>query len=171
MADDYLDTFLDVHSKAGDNETIDDLPSWVDQNNASYSAYRVINELKAAKLRYIHGHSKKTDYTKKSHYSISKAEVAKRIGKTAQSIFHASAYSSDLSSYFDKVNNNLLEAKNKKLERKPHGLQHLSKEELKSKTRNASEELTIIKQSNCEELYTRLLNDMTLDVKRTLGLC
>ncbi|MDP5134772.1 hypothetical protein ORJ04_02290 [Rheinheimera baltica] len=170
MVDEYLIQFLGENFANSNGDAAEKLPLWVDKNNASYSAYNAINEIKQAKFRFIHGHSKERDYNKKSNFLVSKAEVATRIGKTPQSIFHASAYSAHLSTYFDEVNETLLAAKNKKIEKKAHGLQHLTKEELKTKTKTAVEELTAIKQYNCEELYARLLGNMPLDVKRKFGL-
>lgn len=170
MADDYLNRFLGDKITKDYIETSEVLPSWVDKSNASFPAYKMIHTLKQEKFRFIQGHGKKTDYNKKSNYEINKAEVAKKIDKTAQSIFHASSYSSELRRCLDDVNEKLAKAKDKKLERKAHGLQHLSKEELKSKTRSSTEELKLIKQSNCEKLYARLLSNMPLDVKRKLGL-
>lgn len=170
MVDDYLDKFLGENFVNSSEDASETLPPWIDKNNASYSAYKAIDEIKQAKLRFIHGHSKESDYVKKSNFLMSKAEVATRIGKTPQSIFHASAYSPHLSAYLNEVNEMLVAAKNKKIEKKAHGLQHLTKEELKTKTKTAAEELNAIKQHNCEELYARLLSNMPLDIKRKLGL-
>lgn len=170
MIDDYLGKFLGEDFAKGSEDAAETLPPWVDKGNASYSAYKAIHEIKQAKLRYIHGHSKESDYVKKSNFLVSKAEVATKIGKTPQSIFHSSAYSTYLSAYLDGINETLVVAKNKKIEKKAHGLQHLTKEELKTKTKTTAEELTAIKQHNCEELYDRLLSNMPLDIKRKLGL-
>jgi hypothetical protein len=54
--------------------------------------------------------------------------VAREIGKNAQSIFHASGYSPQLREYLDEVNESLQKAMKKKVERKAHELQHLSKD-------------------------------------------
>lgn len=169
MSEEYFDKYLSDVPVINLNDTQQSLPAWVDKRNSSYSAFEAIYILKQVKYRYIQGHTKKSDYIKKSKFLISKAEVAKQICKTAQSIFRASSYSLELREYLDEVNESLIKAKDKKIERKAHGLQHLSKAELKTKTRSASEELKLIKQTNCENLYTKLLESIPLDVKRRLG--
>ncbi len=170
MVDDYLAKFLGENFVNNSESASEIIPPWVNKNNASYSAYTAINDIKQEKLRFVHGHSEESDYDKKANFLLSKVEVATRIGKSPQSIFRGTSYSVDLRKYFNNVNKLLLAAKNKKTEKKAHGLQHLTKEELKTKTKTAGEELTAIKQHNCEELYARLLSNMPLDVKRKLGL-
>lgn len=170
MSEEYFDKFLNDVPDIDLSEPQESLPAWVDKRNSSYAAFMAIAMLKQAKYRYIQGHTKKSDYKNKGQYFISKADVAKKIGKNAQPIFRDSSYSTQLREYLDGVNDTLLKAKNKKIERKAHGLQHLSKVELKTKTRSASEELKLIKQTNCEDLYTKLLENIPLDVKRRLGL-
>lgn len=170
MTDKYFEEFLDEEPLTDEIIPSNELPDWVSAKNSSLIAYQAINTLKKNKARYINGHNKKREFKKKLLYQISKVEVADKINKTPQSIFRMASYSEELVNYFDNANNVLNDKVKGKIERKKHGIQHQSKDELKSRTRNLSEELNNLKKENCEELYRRLLSNMPLDLKKNLGL-
>lgn len=169
MTDEYFEQFLGDETPAGEDHRSNKVPAWVSDGNSSRAAYDAIAYLKKKKLRYIKGHNKK-DFTKKLLYQVSKVEVAEAISRTPQSIFRTASYSIDLLDFFNAVNKDLEKKVRAKSERKKHGLQHMSKEQLKTKTRGLSQDLQDAKKSNCEELYGLLLSNMPLDIKKKLGL-
>ena len=75
-----------------------------------------------------------------------------------------------LSEYYDDVNDKLEEKKELKINKPKHGLQHLSKDEIKKKAQKQEKDLVKLQKNNCEELYARLLSNMPLDIKKNLGL-
>ncbi|MGB0936238.1 MAG: hypothetical protein ACPGTQ_02205 [Colwellia sp.] len=170
MADDYLKEFLGEDSPL--NKPVEDKnrPSWAVEGETSGKAYDAINKFKTAKLRYINTHSDEKDFKNKFSYKISKTEVAKEIGKNPQPIFNDVSYSVKLSEYYDDVNDKLEEKKELKINKPKHGLQHLSKDEIKKKAQKQEKDLVKLQKNNCEELYARLLSNMPLDIKKNLGL-
>jgi len=170
MEDDYLEEFLGEDSPLNKPVGNEDRPSWAVDGETSGKAYDAIIKFEKAKLRYINGHSDKKDFKNKFSYKISKAEVAKEIGKKPQPIFKGVSYSVKLSEYFDDVNDKLEEKKELKINKPKHGLQHLSKDEIKKKAQKQEKDLVKFQKNNCEELYARLLSNMPLDIKKNLGL-
>ncbi len=170
MTDDYLKEFLGEDSSLNKPVEGEKRPSWAIDGETSGKAYDAIIKFKKAKLRYINGHSHEKDFKSKFSYKISKAEVAKEIGKKPQPIFKGVSYSVKLSEYFDDVNDKLEEKKELKINKPKHGLQHLSKDEIKKKAQKQEKDLVKFQKNNCEELYERLLSNMPLDIKKNLGL-
>jgi len=170
MEDDYLNEFLGEDRPL--NKPVEDKnrPSWAVEGETSGKAYDAIVEFRKAKLRYINGHSDQKDFKDKFSYKISKAEVAKEIGKNPQPIFKGVSYSVELSKYYDDVNDKLEEKKELKINKPKHGLQHRSKEELRKKAQKQEKDLVKLQKDNCEELYERLLSNMPFDIKNNLGL-
>jgi len=170
MADDYLKEFLGEDSPLNKPVDGEKRPSWAIDGETSGKAYDAIIKFKKAKLRYINGHSDENDFISKFSYKISKAEVAKEIGKNPQPIFNDVSYSVKLSDYYDEVNDKLEKKKEFKINKPKHGLQHLSKDEIKKKAQKQGKDLVKLQKDNCEELYGRLLSNMPLDIKKNLGL-
>jgi hypothetical protein len=170
MVDDYLNEFLGEDSPL--NKPVEDekRPIWAIIGETSGKAYDVIVKFRKAKLRYINGHSNDKDFKNKFSYKISKAEVAKEIGKKPQPIFNDVSYSVALSNYYDAVNVKLEEKKELKINKPKHGLQHRSKEELRKKAQKQEKDLVKLQKDNCEKLYERLLSNMPFDIKNALGL-
>ncbi len=171
MSDDYYNDFLEGEDlNPAEDHKVDKGLEWINLHPTAREAYQAINDLKKVKLRYINGHSSEKSYTTKSPWTISKAEVARRVGKSSQPLFNSNTYSDGLLTYFDKTNEALYKAKNKKLNKPKKGLQHKSKDELKESTKKLTKENKQLLQNTCEELYEKMLNELPLDVKRKLGL-
>jgi hypothetical protein len=170
MVDDYLKEFLGEDSPLIKPVEDEKRPSWAVDGETSGKAYDAIIKFKKAKLRYINGHSDEKDFKNKFSYKISKAEVAEEIGKNPQPIFKGVSYSVGLLKYYNGVNEKLEEKKELKINKPKHGLQHLSKDEIKKKAQKQEKDLVKLQKDNCEELYERLLSNMPLDIKDALGL-
>ncbi|MCH2038777.1 MAG: hypothetical protein MK137_09325 [Rickettsiales bacterium] len=172
MSNDYYDNFLageDLNTEQEDNK-VDKGLEWINLHLTAKEAYQAINDLKKVKLRYISGHSSEKSYKTKSPWTISKAEVARRVGKSSQPLFNSNTFSKGLLGYFNETNKALLNAKTKKLTKANKGMQHKTKEELKESTIKLTKENKLLLQNTCEELYEKLLSELPLDVKRKLGL-
>jgi hypothetical protein len=172
MSNDYYDNFLadeDLNPEPEDNK-VDKGLEWINFHPTAKEAYQAINDLKKVKLRYISGHSSEKGYTTKSPWTISKAEVARRIDTSPQPLFNSNTFSKGLLDYFNDANEGLLKAKTKKLTKAKKGVQHKTKEELKESTLKLTKENKQLLQNTCENLYEKLLSELPLDVKRQLGL-
>lgn len=170
MVDDYLKEFLGEDSPLNKSVDDKDRPRWAVDGETSGKAFDAIVKFEKAKLRYINGHSDEKDFKKKFSYKISKAEIAEEIGKNPQPLFKGVSYSVALLKYYDDVNDKLENKKELKINKPKHGLQHLSKDEIKKKAQKQEKDLVKFQKNNCEELYARLLSNMPLDIKKNLGL-
>jgi len=171
MTNNYYDDFLEDESLTPESKEsdIDKGLEWVNLHTTAKEAFEAINSLKKAKIRYINGHPNKKSYETKSSWTISKAEVARRVDKSAQPLFNSNTYSKGVTKYFNDVNQSLLQAKEERLKKTNKGYQHKSKEELKARTIKLTKENEQLLQKNCEELFEKMLNELPLDVKRKLG--
>lgn len=172
MSNNYYDDFLlEEESVQGPESTeVDKELEWIKLHPTAEEAYKAINNLKDEKLRYIKGHPDKDSYIYKKYWTISKAEVARRVGKGSQPMFNSNNYSVGLKKYFNDINEKLHAAKENRINKPNKGYQHKTKEELKNSTIKLTNENKKLLQNTCEELYGRLLNDIPLDIKRKLGL-
>ncbi|WP_289083612.1 hypothetical protein [uncultured Spongiibacter sp.] len=164
--DSYLAQFIDAQHP----EDIEALPKWVSSKNSSLKSYQVICELKKYKDRYIRSHGNKTDYTLRSSYQITKAEVAKIVGVNPQPLFNSNSYSRDLTNYFDSVNKALEDKKIKRLAKKQGGLKQKQKAELIKQIQDDRKRNADAMEKTVDELFQKTLDSMSLDVKRKLGL-
>jgi flagellar hook-basal body complex protein FliE len=172
MSNNYYGDFL-LEEESGQGTAITEVDKeleWIKLHPTAEEAYEAINNLKEEKLRYIRGHPNKSSYKVQKYWTISKAEVGRRIGKESQPLFNSNTFSEKLTKYFDKVNDDLHKSKESRLNKPKKGYQHKTKEELKNSTIELTNENKKLLQNTCEELYGRLLNDIPLDVKRKLGL-
>ncbi|MCE0494650.1 hypothetical protein [Vibrio salinus] len=145
-------------------------PEWVSFHPTAKKAYEAINELKNIKLRYIKGHTKKTHFSKKSLWCITKSEVANRLEVKPQPLFNSNTFSLGLAKYYDEVVQYLKLEVDKQLSKKKKGLQHRTKSELKESTIDLNSRLDNLQKANCEYLFQQLLDGIPLDIKRKLGL-
>ncbi|GAA5142631.1 MULTISPECIES: hypothetical protein [Thalassotalea] len=172
MSINYYDDFLLEEERIQEPKGIEvdkDL-TWILLHPTAKEAYTAINNLKMEKLRFISGHPDKGSYKYKKYWTISKVEVARRVGKKPQPLFNSNTYSAGLITYFNGVNSKLHKAKYDRINKPNKGYQHKTKEELKASTVKLTKENKKLLQNTCEELYGRMLNDIPLDVKRKLGL-
>lgn len=171
MSGNYYEQFLggENPTKLELNAGLDEL-GWVEFHATAKKAFDTVNELKKVKLRYIKGHTKKAHFQKKYLWMISKAEVAKMVGVKPQPLFNSNSFSKGLSKYFDETVIYLEKEVEKQTCKEKNGLQHRSKSELKESTKTLSQELDKLQETNCEQLFQTLLDNIPLDIKRKLGL-
>lgn len=172
MSNDYLKDFLqdDKNNPEPEKTKVKKDLEWINLHPTAEEAFNAIKTLKKEKLRYISGHPSKGSYKTKKPWSISKVEVGRKIGKESQPLFNSNTFSEGLLGYFDQVNIDLHKAKDERLKKRNKGYQHKSKEELKANTIQLTKENKLLIQNTCEELYERMLNELSLDVKHQLGL-
>lgn len=166
---DYLDEFLNEDAlKESAAQPV--RPNWVSDSNSSGAAYQAIQSLYQQKLRYIHQHSKKTDFIKKSTYEISKSEVARVVGVKMQAIFHSVNYASALQKELTDKNDKLLKSKESKQASRYAGEKGKTKDELIQKVRELKARDKLISKTTTDEVLELTLQRLPLDVKRNLKL-
>lgn len=171
MSNSYYDDFLiEENDQQPESTEVGKKLEWVKLHPTAEEAYNAINNIRDEKLRYIRGHPDRASYKYKKYWTISKAEVARRVGKESQPLFNSNKYSVGLKNYFNDVNEKLHVAKESRINKPNKGYQHKTKEELKNSTIKLTKENKKLLQNTCEELYEKMLNDIPLDVKRKLGL-
>ncbi|MCF2950376.1 hypothetical protein L0668_19865 [Paraglaciecola aquimarina] len=172
MTDDYYSEFLgiDGQKEESDKLDIDKDIEWIKLHPTAKEAFEAINSLKKEKMRYISGHHSKQSYKTLSLWTISKAEVARRVDKAPQPLFNSNTYSEKLSNYYNDANEVLINFKEKRLKTRSKGYQHKSKEELKISTIKLTKENEQLLQKNCEKLFEKMLNKLPFDIKQKLGL-
>ncbi|WP_229602951.1 hypothetical protein [Vibrio parahaemolyticus] len=117
LNDDFFDDLGEPDASEIKSDTAE-MPDWVgDAGSTTHNAWRAINELKPKKINSIKKCKKPNDKTAKSLYQISKADVSKLVGISAQSIFRTSSFSPSILAYFDDVNSELLTYFNKRKKR------------------------------------------------------
>jgi hypothetical protein len=174
--DDYMD-FLDqselesegvklTESDKGDEP----LPDWISEGNVSLAAYHVIETLKKERLLYIAKTNDKKKFTKKSNWTISKSEVARKLDVASQPLFYSATttYSEGLLKHLDDTNKTLTKRKDAKTKSTKRGLGNRSKDDLISEFREQKEKLSHSAESNADELYRRFKLELPLDLKAKL---
>lgn len=169
-------TDLDYFEKFGDESADTNaseqslLPDWVSNSNSSLAAYLAIQSLYKEKMRYIRQHSKKSHYTKKSNYQISKSKIARVAGLAKpNAIFHSVGYASNLTKEFNDKNALLAASKEKALHTRSSSIKDLSKKELMSELRGR-ERYKEIAELKADEVLALTLKCLPLSVKKQLHL-
>ena len=166
---DYFDQFKDEsadNSAKGKNL----LPDWVSDSNSSLAAYHAIQSLYKEKMLYIRLHSKKSHFTKKGSYQISKSEVARAAGLAKpNAIFHSVDYASKLTKELNDKNARLVASKEKALLTGSSSIKDLSKKELQSKLRGR-DRYKEIAELKADEILDLTLERLPLNIKKQLHL-
>ncbi|GFD67916.1 hypothetical protein [Alteromonas sp. KUL106] len=171
MNSDYYENFLLEENGQGLETTeVGKKLEWIKLHPTAEKAYKAINNLKEEKLRYIRGHPNQNSYETKKHWTFTKAEVGRKIGKESQPLFNSNTFSEGLTEHYDNAIKELHKSKEDRLKKTNKGYQHRTKEELVNSTKTLTDENKKLLQNTCEELYERFLNDIPLDIKRKLGL-
>lgn len=166
---DYFEQFDDESEDSSISEPAV-LPDWVSDANSSLAAYQAIQSLYKEKMRYIRQHSKKSHYTEKGSYQISKSEVARAAGlHKPNAIFHSVNYADSLTSELNDKNTLLLSSKEVSLSRKSNSIKDLPKNELLSKLRGR-DRFKEIAECKADEIVTLTLERLPLTVKKQLHL-
>lgn len=187
MHDQYLDMNLDdlldddFFNDLGEPEksdTTDDVevkPDWVgNEESTTYKAWLAINELKPHKIDSIKKCKKPSNRTPKSVYQLSKSDVSKLVGISAQSIFRTSSFSESILIYFDQVNVELKKYFDKKKARaiktQNTGVRAQKKEQLVKTYQQMEAELDKLKKTTTKDLIDSVTRRLPLDLRRKLNL-
>lgn len=166
---DYFKQFDDDNADRGAREK-SLLPNWVSDSNSSLAAYQAIGSLYKEKIRYIRLHNKKSHYTKKSSYQISKSEVARAAGLAKpNAIFHSVDYAVNLTKELNDKNSLLAASKEKALRTRSSSIKDLSKKELQSELRGR-ERYKEIAELKADEVLALTLERLPPSVKKQLHL-
>lgn len=153
-------------------------PDWVSNNekNTTFKAWRAILELKFDKENDIKNFGKiATNKTPKSTYNFTQSEVAKKVGVTSQSLFHASSFSVAVLKCFNDANRELVELW--KYEQKKQairckrntGIRLRKKDDIRKSHQRLEVELKSLKEKTVKDVLDSALERMPLDLKIKLG--
>jgi len=183
MHDNELDelmsgSFLD--SLEDDDKTVEEAkvakPDWVveDEGHTTHKAWKVILTLVSEKEDGIKAFGQVADSkTPKGLYQLKKSEVAELVDVSAQSLFRASSFSSDVLTFFDKKNKALLKLHEKeqvkqKRRIKTTGVRAKKKEELVDDVQALRGKVELLECRNVKETLDLLVSQLPLDLQRKL---
>ncbi|HCE2311129.1 hypothetical protein P7M42_14390 [Vibrio parahaemolyticus] len=174
LDDDFFDD-LGEPVKSDATDDVEVKPDWVgNEDSTTYKAWLAINELKSQKIDAIKKCKKPSDRTPKSVYQLSKSEVSKLVGISAQSIFRTSSFSESILIYFDEVNAELQKHFDKKKARAINtqntGVRAQKKEQLVKTYQQMETELDKLKKSTTKDLLDSVTRGLPLDLRRKLNL-
>lgn len=149
-------------------------PEWVSRKNASFKAWKHVEELKKEKELYIKRHSKITDYITKKSYQIKGSDVADALKINRASLMNTSKYSPHFKKYLDGVNADLAVAKDAKLQQAQkspaRGTIRNSKDELVQINAELRKKVSELESQKTEELVKFAFDQLPLPVKKKLGI-
>ncbi|PMH36913.1 hypothetical protein BCU69_03995 [Vibrio cyclitrophicus] len=172
MSDEFLDSLDDALDKSEQNEQ----PSWVvnEPEHTTRKAYYAILDLKKEAEEAISSFGEVATNKTKKFYQIKKSNVAKVVGRSAQSIFNASSFSKDIEAFFDDVNQELLEMheleQKKQLNRKKTGIRVKKKEVIVKSHQSLEKKYNELKARSVKETLDLAVAKMPLDLKAKMGL-
>ncbi|MDE1223659.1 hypothetical protein MCT03_04900 [Vibrio aestuarianus] len=172
MSDEFLDSLDDTLDKSEQNEQ----PSWMvnEPGHTTYKAYYAILDLKKEAEEAISSFGEVATNKTKKFYQIKKSNVAKAVGRSAQSIFNASSFSKDIEAFFDDVNKELLEMheleQKKQLNRKKTGIRVKKKEVIVQSHQSLEKKYNELKARSVKETLDLAVAKMPLDLKAKMGL-
>lgn len=164
MVDEYLEQFLGEVEDPEEKKKQES--EWFNSHPTALAAYEAINELDKIKRRYIKGHFEKKHFKKKALWKIKKTEVANRIDKTMQPLFNQNTFSGELAKYFDSINKKLQDL----VDEKKKLTLNQRKSILDKKCKSTQSDLNSLRQQTCEDLFSKLLAELPLDIKKKLKL-
>ena len=166
--------YLKKRTQRKSRDLEDSLPDWVSEKNASFKAWRYVEELKKEKKQYIGCHCNVTDYLVKKTYQIKGTEVAKAVSISRASLMNTSKYSNGFRKYLEGVNAELDAAKNsmlKKSRQSPsRGSIRNSKDDLLRVNIELKKRVTELEEQKTDELVRFAINQLPLPIKRALGI-
>lgn len=166
--------YLQKRAQKAAKEENEELPNWVSLKNASYRAWKLVQDLKKEKELYIKRHNKVTDYLTKYTYQIKGSDIANALNINRVSLMNTSSYSENFRKYLDSVNAELKAAKDAKLEvtRKPssRGSIRSRKDELVMSNTELKKRVSELESQKTEALVRYALDQLPLPVKRKLGI-
>lgn len=150
-------------------------PRWASTKDSTFNkAWKYVEEAKEVKALYIKKHFTVTDFSRKNNYLITGAEISKALSINRTSLMNTSKASPKFREYLEKINANLCEAKDNKLEEirsdTSRGPERSSKAELVKANKELRKEVAELKAQKTAELVSQAFDELPLPVKRTLGI-
>jgi hypothetical protein len=146
-------------------------PDWTQRDPLADKAYNVMLSLKEERQKYIKTNRKKSAFTLKSAYSLSKTEVAKACEKShANMIFKSNPlFAKEALRLFNDINLALTEQKEARLNTvASNGLQSRSKSELKTEAQMRGDKIKQLEAQLAKNVIDTLQETLPLDVKKKL---
>lgn len=149
-------------------------PDWVSGKNASLKAWEYVEKLKKEKALYIKRHHKITDYLTKKNYQIKGSDVASALKISRASLMNTSSYSPHFKKYLDSVNDELMAAKEARIQKAKktpsRGSIRSSKDELMQANTELKNRVSKLEEQKTEELVRYAFDQLPLPVKKKLGI-
>ena len=162
--------FLDIIS----NNIEVKLPEWVSTDNASYKAYNEINKTYKQKCIFIKKCKEISGLNLKGDYQITASKIATSIGISNPTLLHTSSYSDEVRKLLSHLNDKLILLKEDKIAeikiKSNAGLKAKKKDYILDSLRQKDKELEYYKQLNATQQVDKLLSELSLPVKRKLGI-
>lgn len=175
LTDEFLSGLEDNSHK--ENNSALDRPSWVseDEQSSTAKAWRTMLELKEEKEKSIENFKKiATKHTPKSIHCFTQSAVAKKVGVSPQSLFHASSFSTEALKFFNDVNLELEklweDAKKKQEKRKSTGIRGKKKDEIRESHQQIEAKLKRLRERTTKEILDLTIERMPLDLKHKLNM-
>lgn len=168
------DLLLDIEQEQNESNVDGNYPEGISDKNASGSAYKAMNQIKQKKLSFIRANRNWHARLPKKKYTLSQTEVCNLVDgvKQPNTLFKSSAYSEALLEHYEKINSELLLAKNNRIEelerKKNTGLKNKQKSDLVNIVRTDKDRISELEQKLAEEQLTLAINKMSIDVRRKI---
>ena len=170
MVMDYLKKRIEQASKA--QAAV--LPHWVSNKNYSFKAWQYTESLKKEKLLYIKRHDKITDFSIQKNYQIKGSDIASALEISRASLMNTSKYSHDFRRYLDSTNQELDDAKEKRLKKSKEspsrGSIRNTKDELVKANTELRSKVDKLEALKTEEIVCRAFDQLPLPIRKKLGI-
>lgn len=173
------------HEAQKDKVIEETLPEGISKGNASYAAWKAIEQNKLEKLRYIKANGNKTAYRTNKAWQVQRSEVVTiargiykelrednthKIKLSVQVLFNTASYSGALCELFKLANDDLIVAKDKRLDKKNKGIKGMVKKEVCNMAKSQKDRINELEQLNAKEQIFSVLLKMSTKTRRSLGL-
>ncbi|USD58781.1 hypothetical protein J4N45_14605 [Vibrio sp. SCSIO 43140] len=174
MSDDFLNS-LECDSPISD---VSSPPNWVvpDITHTTYRVWQSILALTETKKKNIQNYGKVASRkTPKALFEMTKAEVARDVNISAQSIFRASKFSASILDFFDETNAMLSDLHQKEQTRQVRrqintGIRTKKKDAIVKIQQDMKVELRDLKAKTTKQVLDLAIDKMPLDLRLKLGL-
>ena len=166
--------YLKKRIKQASKEQEEDVPHWVSSKNHSFKAWQYAESLKKEKLLYIKRHESITDFSIQKRYQIKGSDIANALKISRASLMNTSKYSHDFRRYLDSVNQELDDAKEKRLKKSKEspsrGSIRNTKDELVKANTELRSKIDKLEALKIEEIVCRTFDQLPLPIRKKLGI-
>ncbi|MBO7928087.1 hypothetical protein J5X91_17780 [Pseudoalteromonas sp. K222D] len=167
-----MNYFKEMAEEAEQKKIVEELPCWVNKNNASFVAFNETERLRTERLMFINKHTKTINFRSKKSYQISGREVARAVGIAASTLLTTSTYSVKYSKYLERINTELEEKKTQRIAKttksKSRGPIARNKDELVEEVKRLDAKLKTLETKNVIEQVEQAINMLHPEIANIL---